>query len=100
MDNFDPIEFLGLEIENKRREEISQKVLIDMTWFLLLRVIGGLPEDEIQKVIDNKDKFKGPQDAFDYIRQVCPDFESRKDDWLQEYKSNFSLKKLLEEESG
>lgn len=98
MDNvFDPIEFLGLvDLPAAEKDEIRKVVTQDMGKYLVMRVLDKLPDDLFDKVEALIKTLKTPQEAYELIYSLDPEFETNKIKYLVDYKKEFDLSKIYE----
>lgn len=86
LNNFDPILFLGItNIEEKNREEISQKLLAQIQSYIIVRCLELIPEQELTSIYDQPQFFK-------LAEQKIPDFNDQIKIFLEDFKEEFKKK--------
>ncbi len=94
---FDPIVFLNLRgLDRAEQKKILPKLWQHMAYYLLVRFLEELPEDEYLEVEARAKEVKNPQEVFDLVALYEPNFEIKRREWLEEYRRGFDIS-LVEE---
>lgn len=95
--DFDPIDFLGLNSLNQHQIDILRpRLYSDIADYIVSKFIDDLSDTEIENIHPKLINAKDYHSLMSTILQYRPEFETQKIIYLEEYRHNFKLQKFID----
>ena len=96
--NFDPVKFLNLDyLPQPDQDRLRPEIIRRMAHYLICSVLSKLPAAQFNQLEAEISKYSSPDEVFNLIKSLDPDFENHKLDYLNSFKQEFNLKSYYDQ---